>query len=364
MPQSSTASPAATQQALSADLDNACEQITAFRQRPLLVLYYPPPAPMTEQDLEDVYSAFRSSGVSPEDKLDSLDVLIESYGGDPTAGYRLAQLIRDCAREVNFLVPAHAYSAATILCFCGDAIRLGHLGGLSPIDLSLLYAASDQPSSEVELASLDSFLEFAIRARQKTEQVLKTLGSKNGTNIDSDLLVAMVQEIGALTVGKYFRERNVTRIYAEELLNRYMLPAHLDAQHRSKSLIHNFLFGSPSHQFHLDYHLCVKFGLVVHEMGNEEFDRTRTCLLELEKLAEQGIICQQVSPAYRLPFVRFYPVSAPSPATPETEIQPEAVESATVPSNGAAASPNGHSEAKTKETIHESRKKELEKAGT
>ncbi len=360
MPESSPAS--STEQSLSASLDGACNAVTSFRNRPLLVLYYPPPAPMTEQDLDDVYSAFRTSGVTPENKLESLDVLIESYGGDPIAGYRLAQLIRDFAQSVDFLVPAHAYSAATILCFCGDSIRLGHLGGLSPIDISLLSGTGDQPRSEIELASLDSFLEFATRARQKTEQILKNIGSKNTTNIDSDLLVAMVEEIGALTVGKYFRERNVTRIYAEELLSRYMLLAHLDAQHRSKSLIHNFLFGAPSHQFHLDYHLCVKFGLVVHEMSSEEFDKTRACVIELERLSDQGIICQQVSPAYRLPFVRFYPASA---ETPEPEIQPEAVESEAVQPDGTAISPNGHSEAKTKETTtHESPKDEQEKAGT
>ncbi|SRR6266852_8405142 len=339
-------------------LDEACGDVTAFRERPLLVLYYPPPAPMSEQDLEDVYRAFREHNVTPENKLSKLDVLIESYGGDPTAGYRLAQLIRDFADDVNFLVVAHAYSAATILCFSGDQIRLGHLAGLSPIDISLMYSSSEQPRSEVELASLDSFLEFATKAREKTEKILKKLGSKNTTNIDSDLLVSMVQEIGALTVGKYFRERNLTRIYAEELLSRYMLPSHLDGQHRSQSLIQNFLFGAPSHQFHLDYHLCVKFGLVVIEMDTEEFDKVRAFVEILEQLADQGVICQQVSPAYRLPFFRFYPVASSVLAATEPEIQPEAVQP-----DGTAISPNGHSEAK-KETTNELQKDKQEPAGT
>lgn len=344
-------------------LDGACNAVTSYRETPLLVLYYPPSAPMSEQDLEDVYQAFREADVTPENKLDKLDVLIESYGGDPTAGYRLAQLIRDFANRVDFLVVAHAYSAATILCFSGNQIRLGQLAGLSPIDISLQYLSSEQPRSEVELASLDSFLEFAMKAREKTEKLLKKLGSKNTTNIESDLLVAMVQEIGALTVGKYFRERNLTKIYAEELLNRYMLPAHLDANHRSQSLIHSFLFGAPSHQFHLDYHLCVKFGLVVDEMDTEEFDKARHCIEILDRLANHGLICQHVSPAYRLPFFRFYPFTVSAPAGGDAEIQPEAVQPEQVQPNGTALNPNGHLEAE-KEATNDIQKDEPEPTGT
>jgi ClpP class serine protease len=218
MPDTNTTSQASPQDGVTF-LDSACKAITDLRQRPLLVLFYPPPARISEDDLSDVYRAFRAQGVTQEGRLESLDVLIESYGGDPVAGYRLAQLLRDFAKEVDFLVPAHAYSAATILCFAANNIRLGHYAGLSPIDISLVSEAGEQPGIEVELASVDSFVEFAVSAREKIERLLTRLGSQNETRIDADLLVSMVEEIGALEVGKYFRERTLTGAYAEELLD-------------------------------------------------------------------------------------------------------------------------------------------------
>jgi hypothetical protein len=340
-------------------LDTASNAITEATNSPLLVLYYPPYARMSESDLEDVYNAFRATGVTPDEKLDTLDVLIESYGGDPVAGYRLAQLIRDFAGSVRFLVAAHAYSAATILCFSGNEIRLGHYAGLSPIDITLVSESGEQPRAEVELASIDSFLDFAVKAREKTERLLKKLGSKNTTNIDSNLLVAMVQEIGALSVGKYFRERNLTGNYAQELLDSYMLPSHLDAKHRSQSLVHNFLFGAPSHHFHLDYHLCRKLGLVVHEMSTDEFDRAKRCIEVLESLAESSVICQRISPALRLPFFRFYPVGAAAPAEAATEVPAQPVQL-----DGAAITSNGKPEKEKETTTNERPKEEPEPSAT
>src|ERR1700686_4319681 len=81
-------------------LNRSCEGLMLHRQKPLLVLYYPPLANMSEDDVNDAYDALRNEGLTPENKLASLDVLIHSYGGDPSAGYRLAQLIRDFAKEV------------------------------------------------------------------------------------------------------------------------------------------------------------------------------------------------------------------------------------------------------------------------
>lgn len=290
-------------------LDNACDSVIKFRQKPLLVLFYPPSARMSEDDLNDVYSAFRKEKVVPEQKLPTVDVLIESYGGDPVAGYRLAQLIRDFADEVKFLVPSHAYSAATILCFSGNEIRLGHFAGLSPIDITLVSESSEKPGEEVELASVDSFTDFAVRAREKVDQLLKRTGSNDKTQVDSDLLVTMVKEIGALNVGKYFRERTLTGHYAQVLLDTYMLPNFLDGEDRRISLINNFLFTAPSHSFHLDYHLCAKWGLVVKEMGTQESDATKRVVDVLERLASSGIICPNVSRVGKVPFVRFYPLT-------------------------------------------------------
>lgn len=202
-----------------ADLDAACMSVVNYRRKPLLVLYYPPRATMNEDDLEDVYSSFREAGTSVESKLSSLDVLVESNGGNPVAGYRLAQLVRDFSEEVFFLVADHAYSAATLLCFAGNGVRLAHYAGLSPIDITLIATQGRTAQQEVELANIDNFLEFAKKCRKTIEEMLRRVGMGDGkTEVDSDLLVEMVKEVGALQVGKYFRERMLTGRYARGIV--------------------------------------------------------------------------------------------------------------------------------------------------
>ena len=288
-----------------ADLDEACARLTQLRQRPLLVLFYPRGSKIKEWDLDDVYETLRASGATPESRIPKLDVLVDSYGGQPVAGYRLAQLIRDFCEETDFLVPDHAYSAATLLCFAANEVRFAHFAGLSPIDITLVY-----PRKEVELATVDSFMEFAQDARKRIEEQLARMDSKGTTNVDSDLLVAMVKEVGAMEVGKYYRERNLTGKYAETLLDSYMFANFLDRERRRKDVIRKFLFGAPAHDFHLDYHLCADWELRVVEMPTAESDLAKDVLVKLNELAESETICKNLNNRERLPYFGWYAQAA------------------------------------------------------
>lgn len=288
-------------------LDVACRAVVEYRKKPLLVLYYPDRSRMTEDDLDDVYHAFRAADVTVEEKLDSLDILIDSYGGNPVAAYRLAQLIRDFTAKAVFLVADHAYSAATLLCFSGDSVRLAHYAGLSPIDITLVAASGSAPEEEVELANIDNFLEFAKKCRGMIEELLISYGGKGKTKVDSDLLVEMVKQVGALQVGKYFRERLLTGDYAQELLDKYMFATFPDRVSRRVEVIERFLFRAPSHSFHVDHHLCRNWQLIVDEMGTQESDLVKAVVEKLNGLAQEALICRRLSRQMRMSFSRFYP---------------------------------------------------------
>jgi hypothetical protein len=304
--------PQDTAEAPADKLDVACRALSAHRKRPLLVMYYPPYARMTESDLQDLYDVLRGADLRPEKPLAQLDTLIESYGGDPTAGYRLAQLVRTFCTDMHVLVAEHAYSAATLFSFAGSQVRLAHFAGLSPIDLSLV-SESGKRRLEVELATIDNIVDFAVTARKKVEELLQELECKGTTNVDSDILVEMVKQVGALQVGKYFRERVLTGFYAEELLGKYMFGKHLDKQERWRHVIENFLMGAPGHEVHLDYHLSRKWGLEVCEMRTEESDLAKTVAATLEELARHQVICSWLSRSERMPLIQFYPQTQTAP---------------------------------------------------
>ena len=125
------------------NVDQLCSDLTSYRGRCLLVLYYPGPyGTMMQPDMRYTYSELRAGGFSREEKIEKLDVLIHTYGGDPVAAYRLVQMIADFSDDIVFLVPEYAYSAGTLVCFVGNQIRLGDYAGISPIDITITEDSS------------------------------------------------------------------------------------------------------------------------------------------------------------------------------------------------------------------------------
>ena len=68
---------------------------------------------------------------------DEVDVFIMSNGGSAEATERIVQRLRERFKEIRFIVPSNAYSAATLMCFSGDKIFMLPEGTLGPIDPQL-----------------------------------------------------------------------------------------------------------------------------------------------------------------------------------------------------------------------------------
>jgi len=65
---------------------------------------------------------------------EAIDIFIVSNGGSVEAAERIVRLLRERFKTVRFIVPANAYSAATLMCFSGDEIVMDPLATLGPID--------------------------------------------------------------------------------------------------------------------------------------------------------------------------------------------------------------------------------------
>lgn len=65
---------------------------------------------------------------------DMVDVFLVSNGGISEATERIVSLLRGHFKEVRFIIPANAYSAATLMCMAGDEIIMTPRGTLGPID--------------------------------------------------------------------------------------------------------------------------------------------------------------------------------------------------------------------------------------
>jgi len=65
---------------------------------------------------------------------EAVDIFIVSNGGAVEAAERIVRLFRERFKKVRFIVPANAYSAATLISFSGDEIIMDSLATLGPID--------------------------------------------------------------------------------------------------------------------------------------------------------------------------------------------------------------------------------------
>jgi hypothetical protein len=284
---------------------DAVKGFTELRQRPLLILYYSPQSSMLQMHISLLYGALRKAGFTKEAPAKELDLLIETYGGDPTAAFGLAQTARMFAESLTIVVAEHAFSAGTLLTFGGDSIRMADCASLSPIDITL--GPPDRPDLGVELVTLDAFMDFATDIRRRTERMLTDHPTKM-SSVESDVLVQMVKDIGALGIGKFYRERQLTRDYARHLLARGIFKK---TPRDTDETIRHFLFGAPAHSFLLDSSMCRDRGLPVIDMPTEESDKVKAVADALYQLTLKDVI----SPFYgsrrvRMPFFQFFGVSS------------------------------------------------------
>ncbi len=75
--------------------------------------------------------------LSKMQKLEKLDVLLFTLGGDTLAAYALSRLVRQYAKHVAVLVPHLCLSSGTLFALGADEIVMTRLGTLSAIDPSI-----------------------------------------------------------------------------------------------------------------------------------------------------------------------------------------------------------------------------------
>ncbi len=65
---------------------------------------------------------------------DIVDVFVISNGGSAEATERIVKLLRERYSKIRYLIPANAYSAATLMCLSGNEIVMAATSTLGPID--------------------------------------------------------------------------------------------------------------------------------------------------------------------------------------------------------------------------------------
>ena len=150
-------------------------------------------------------------------------LFLYTRGGHLNAVPRLVHLVREYSSEFQVLVPYRAHSAGTAICLGADAIVMGKMGELSPVDPSTVNPFNPQavqgdprnPMTKIPISVEDvtAYLSLAEKAGlvsedQRTE-VFKSLASK----------------VDPLALGNVHRVYNLIRLHTQELLGFQMKSA-------------------------------------------------------------------------------------------------------------------------------------------
>ena len=294
-------------------VDNAADKLARHLNSPLLIMYYPNEGAIEVEDVAILYQHLHQQGLTPDSPLPTLTVALHTLGGDANASYRLAQLLRDFASGVTFIVPEQAYSGGTTITLAGDQIVLAHCAVLSPIDVGLVpgYAEPEEGTDgeRLELVAMDHYIEMATNAKVQIESALQEEGvSSAGSAADEALMTAMVvNPENAMRIGTYYRQRNIAETYARQLLENYMLKDSSPA--RVQRVINGLITQAPGHEFDMDYHICSDIGLMVSEANQELSDLSKELVRTLELATDSNVICGRKfnnSPE-RKPFFHYIP---------------------------------------------------------
>jgi len=169
---------------------------------------------------------------------EAIDLLIVSYGGDPTVAWRVASLIRERVKKFSVLIPQAAFSAATLLALGADEIVMHPHGNLGPTDPQITSRKSLKDGSPQQQTfgsqDLAAFLKFAREEVGLTDQAHLL-----------EVLKQFCEQVGPVPIGVAARSSQLSESMGEKLLQLHMTgesekqKAHTISQALNRSFFHH-----------------------------------------------------------------------------------------------------------------------------
>lgn len=148
-----------------------------------------------------------------------IDLLIVSYGGDPTVAYRIVNILRERFKKFSVILPFAAYSAATLISLGADEIVMHPFSNLGPVDPQLSYKKNDEV---VKFGSED--------LRNFIDYIRKDVGISDQEQMQRSFNL-VCKEIGAIPIGIAKRSSQLALTMGEKLLS-----LHLKDQNKAKTI--------------------------------------------------------------------------------------------------------------------------------
>ena len=234
------------------EIDETCKELAKVRNSECLPLLLGE-ADIRSTLVDEVYDKLRDETHAGK----SLDVIIDSSGGDIDAAYNLALLFRRYGKEkLTFIIPRWAKSAATLLICAGDEILMTPVAELGPLDPQI--TAMNPLEQRVE--------RFSPLHIESTLQLIR----EEFSNGNSKLAEGLMQRLQfPLTLGSFKKSLDVGREYVEKLLSSRMLK---DSPAIAQQIGQELTTGYADHSWCITIEEAQELGLKVSELEGKDLD--------------------------------------------------------------------------------------------
>lgn len=145
-----------------------------------------------------------------------ITLFIHTRGGETSAGWSIANLIRSFCDDFEVIVPARAHSSGTLVCLGANRIVMTKQATLGPVDPSVnsplnpqMPGAGPQVRVPISVESIKGFVQLA-------KEELGIRGSRDITQV----MTILASKVDPLVLGDVFRARTHIRMLAKNLLEK------------------------------------------------------------------------------------------------------------------------------------------------
>lgn len=200
---------------------------------------------------------------------ETIYLFIKSSGGNGQASLRIVNLLRQYCNEVVAVIPLECASAATMIALGANAIHMGPMAYLTPVDTSLTHALSpiDRDNDRVSV-SLDELTRVVrLWQSQRSDQ-------------NENPYQQLFQHVHPLVIGAVDRAESLSIMLCKELL-----AYHITEEAKQSDIANALNAKYPSHGYPILFEEAKRIGLKVSHLSPE----INTLLLELNELySEMG----------------------------------------------------------------------------
>ena len=179
-------------------------------------------------------------------KVEKIDLVLYSAGGDTMVPWRLVSMIREYCEHFSVIIPYKAHSAATMISLGADEILMSDMSELSPIDPSTANFFNPQdpanPQNKIPI-SVEEVMSYFDLAKNK-------FGIRNDEELAKifNKFVESNPSIHPLALGNVNRTHNLIKILAERLLKSHKEPISKEEREKIIEFLTEKLY---SHQYYI-----------------------------------------------------------------------------------------------------------------